>query len=251
MTKARVWSPFTVNGRMDIAERPHLAHDRVRPRVGHAQDGRTQTGEVHTRAVRAVDGVVRPRAGDDGGDAVAGGPVHDAPYRSLEGGDVQQPAVRSDGHPVAAHLVFAVPEHLLGDEIDRGQALRRREIEPAGGRAGRDALDVLRGQPFRHGEGRDPLHEPVPRVLVEDEDAHPAVLDVVAHARRRDVEEVPLLASGGGHGGGPRSAAHGEPRRRTGNHGYRSDTSHRQAHRAPPPEEHNPSREIDKPGGPH
>ena len=86
----------------------------------------------------------------------------------------------------------------------------------------RDALDVLGRAAGGDIEGGDSPHEAVSGIDVEDEDADPAVLDVVADAGRGDVEEPSLgvVATGRRRGDpGKQQQAGDEPHCRVAVHG--------------------------------
>ena len=87
-----------------------------------------------------------------------------------------------------------LPEGLLADQVQAEEAGRGTEVEPAGLRAGADALHGLRLPPLILGERGDPLDPPVAGVDVVDEDADPAVLDIVPDARRSHVQQATLIA---------------------------------------------------------
>ena len=149
-------------------------------------------------SVRSVDRIVRARVGDDLGDHVAGFGIDDMPVRSLERRNVERLAVWRHRQPVGASVVFLVPEHPIGREVDRRDALDRGHEQAAGLLAGDHAFDVFRLLSGHLGKRRDPSDERVTVVHVVDDHADAAVLDVVADSRFRDVKEMPLAVGSRG-----------------------------------------------------
>ena len=139
-----------------------------------------------------VDRVVRAGLRDDLCDDVAGGRVNGVPVRPLERGHVEQPAVGRQRQAVCAARVLAIPHQPVGRQVEGRHTQRRRDVQPVRAGVRRDALDVLGRAAGGDIEGRNPPHEAVSGIDIEDEDANPAVLDVVADAGRGDVEEPPL-----------------------------------------------------------
>ena len=193
-TKQSVCAPFIVNGRIDVAERP----DRARRPCACRDRRSTSSGDFSParytcRPSGPKHGVVRARAGHDARDRVAGARVEHVPVRPFERRHVQHAAVRREGQPIAAAVVRAVPQHRVGRQIEREHAL-----DACSRTAGRSR--ALAAMPFTFSGSspagsvhrRDPAHEAVAVVHVEDEHADAAVLDVVADAGLGHVEE-PVL----------------------------------------------------------
>src|SRR5207244_6588973 len=105
-------------------------------------------------------------------------------------------AVGRDGQPVAAAFDDLVPDHFPADDIERRHAADGCDIDSAGLRACRDALDILRLFARGNGPRWDALDEPVPIVHIENQDSDAAILHIVADARCRDIEQVLFLRAG-------------------------------------------------------
>src|SRR5262249_27434127 len=125
---------------------------------------------------------------------LACGSINDIPVRAFEGWNIEQLAVRSDGHPVAAAGQRLLPQAGLGDKIEATEFGKSGEIEFAVAGVGTDAFDVFR-LGLAAGGSRDALDEGVILIDVEDKDAGAAEFQVGADAGFSDVEE---MAVGGG-----------------------------------------------------
>ena len=102
LTKHSVCALLIVNGRIALLNGPTPPTTLWVAGSAIGQDRRVQAGQVDTRAVGAVDGVVRARTGHDLGEHVAGRRVDGVPVRPLERGHVEDLAVRRERDAVGA-----------------------------------------------------------------------------------------------------------------------------------------------------
>ena len=153
-------------------ERADLADDLVRARARHGQVRRVQPREVGLVPLQADDRVVRGRVGRDLGDDLAVLGPHHVPEGAFERRQVDQRAVRRDRHPVAATLVFPLPEQLLGHQVQAHELLDRADVDASRPGTGTDALHVVRhslgvepggGDPLDQADGRGRCRRPAGR----------------------------------------------------------------------------------------
>src|SRR5205823_11012473 len=91
---------------------------------------------------------------------------------------------------IASMFVLAAPENPFGFQVERGQSLRRGDVQASGLRARGDAFDGLWLLAGAHLERRNAFHKPVAVADVVHEDANAPVLDVIPDARNGDVKQV-------------------------------------------------------------
>src|ERR1051325_2914089 len=143
-------------------------------------------------AVESVDGVVRAGVRDEFLEHLAVGGINDVPMGLLERWQINDFAVRRDGHAVATALVGFIPQDLPGDQVETDQRLQRADVKPFGGGTGADSLYVEGSPLLIQTGGGDPLDKSVIGVDVENENAVSAVFEVIADARLGHVEKPAL-----------------------------------------------------------
>ena len=134
----------------------------------------------------------------DFGDDLATCGVDHVPSRTFEHRQVDHRTVGREGHAVAPPLVFSLPQQFVRFQVEAHQLFDRADVYAARVGVGADPFHV-EWLPLGIGAGRrDAPHELMSLVDVEDQQAMAAVLEIIAHAGRRDVEQPPRALSLGG-----------------------------------------------------
>src|SRR5262249_18457783 len=173
--------------------------------INDRQQRRLQPRQVSGCAVETAHRVMRAAFGYDLGDYVSARRIHDVPMSTLQGRDVEDFAVRCERHAVATTGQSFFPEGLFRKQIQAIELGQRGKVQPLRAGIGADTLYVFW---FVRAACRsfDALDEGVILIHVEDENAGPAQLEVVADAGDGDIKQMPFLRLGLG-----RNSAAGRP----------------------------------------
>ena len=202
-------------------ERADRASCGVRGGVGHRQQRRPESREVARLPIRAEDGVVGFGIRSDPGQDRPGRPVDDVPELLLKRRQVDRLPIRRDGHPVAATRILAVPENLVGPQIDALHGASRTDIEATGVGTGTNALHIVGHAVGSESHRRDAADELVAMVDVEHEQAVPAVLEIVPYSGNRNIEQPLRRLSGSADRGDPASREQPQSHQTTDSHRHR------------------------------
>ena len=132
---------------------------------------------------------MRPGPGNDFRNDVAGFRIDNVPMRFLERWQIDDFAIRRNGHPITSALIRLFPEQLVRGQVKAQQRLQRAHVNALERLAGANAFDVHR-LPFVEASRRNPPHEFVFVVNIEHEDAVPAVLQIVPNARFGHIQKA-------------------------------------------------------------